>query len=423
MKKLISALAGALLLAALVAPAAVTAASKYNPDIWVSQNGTPSVGWGTSCSRPDFDTIAEAVDDVGTHIGDVIHICPGIWYEYGIYSEHANIVLEGEGPSKTIIDPEEDGRFFSTYEDDGGDGWFNSVTVRGMTIRNSHAIGGHGGAIEGGNVTCSNVDFIDNWAEDTAPNGGAGGAIIAWGSYVGNGCRFINNWADENGGALWVQYNVTSTNEYYRGNGTDGDGGSVYHRGWDEGSATFTNAKFFNYNCCDDLADDGGAIYNNDGNLSVTKSQFTNHNVRYDGGAIYSATDNTVRLTSNKFVSNYADSDGGAFYGGDTNQDEYFVGNEFSENDAYYAGGAVYTDSDDSFFRSNLFAYNDSYDDDGDAVWFTDCGGGETTMLGGKWYGTGTKSFNGSNKYTYWDGGKVNVTSYWPDYVLVDGDC
>lgn len=419
MKKLISALAGALLLAALVAPAAVTAASKYNPDIWVSQNGTPSAGWGTSCSHPDFDNIADAVHNGGTHVGDVIHICPGIWDEYGIYSDHANIVLEGEGPSKTIIDPDGDGRFFSTYEDDGGDDWFNSVTVRGMTIRNSHAIGGHGGAIEGGNVTCSNVNFIDNWAEDIGGDGGAGGAIIAWGSYVGNGCRFIGNWADENGGALYVNYNVTSTNEYYQDNGTDGSGGSVWHEGTDQGSATFTNAKFFG-GCCSHGAIDGGAIYNNDGNLSVTKSQFIELEVDYDGGAIYSATDNTVRLTNNKFVGNYADSDGGAFYGGHNNQDEYFVGNEFSQNNADGAGGAVYTDSDDSFFRSNLFAYNHSYDDDGDAVWFTDCGG-EVTMLGGKWYGMGTKSFNGSNKYTYWDGVKVNVTSYWPDDDLVDG--
>ena len=118
MKKVLSALAGALLLAALVAPAAAQAAPKYNPDIWVSHYGSPSAGNGTSCRNPDFDNIADAMDpDYGTTVGNVIHICPGTYYEnyLGTYG-HSTITLEGEGPSKTIIDLNGNGRFLTTVE-------------------------------------------------------------------------------------------------------------------------------------------------------------------------------------------------------------------------------------------------------------------------------------------------------------------
>ena len=200
MKKVLSALAGALLLAALVAPAAAQAAPKYNPDIWVSHYGTPSAGNGTSCRNPDFDNIADAMDpDYGTTVGNVIHICPGTYYEnyLGTYG-HSTITLEGEGPSKTIIDMEGDGRFISTYEEDCCDGWYNDIVLRGMTIENG-SLNYHGAAVEARNLTCTNVDFTGNEADNHS-----GGAVIAWGSYVGNGCRYFNNYADNDAGAVWV---------------------------------------------------------------------------------------------------------------------------------------------------------------------------------------------------------------------------
>ena len=171
------------------------------------------------------------------------------------------------------------------------------------------------------------------------------GAVVAFGSYTGNRCRYIENYATDDGGAVWVGYNFTSTNETYIGNHAEDWGGAIFHTGWDEGQASVVNGKFmgyyYAYHHSGDDADYGGAIFNNDGNLSVTKSTFQSLSTDYRGGAIYTHADNVIRLTNNKFLYNDADGDGGAYFQWESTATEYFVGNEFTSNYSDDDGGAI----------------------------------------------------------------------------------
>ena len=311
------------------------------------------------------------------------------------------MALAGGGPLRTKVE---------IWADPGVTRNTHTITVRSpvadlaMTIENG-STDWNGAAVEGWNVTCTNVDFKYNEAWD----GYSGGAVIAWGNYVGNGCRYFENHATDHGGAVWVGYNFTSTNETYIGNHAEDWGGAIFHTGWDEGQASVVNGKFmgyyYAYHHSGDDADYGGAIFNNDGNLSVTKSTFQSLSTDYRGGAIYTHADNVIRLTNNKFLYNDADGDGGAYFQWESTATEYFVGNEFTSNYSDDDGGAIYTASNDSLFLSNKFAWNNA-DDDGWTIAFENCGG-EWNTIGGKIYGVGTTPSTGNNKWSI-DG--VDVT-------------
>ena len=88
----------------------------------------------------------------------------------------------------------------------------------------------------------------------------------------------------------------------------------------------------------DNLADYGGAIYNRDGEISITNSTFRNNHAFEDGGAL-SGAGGELRVTETIFTENSADGSGGAIYG-----DHAQLGvaeNTFTGNSAY-RGGAIY---------------------------------------------------------------------------------
>ncbi|NOG51543.1 MAG: hypothetical protein HND48_20550 [Chloroflexi bacterium] len=61
--------------------------------------------------------------------------------------------------------------------------------------------------------------------------------------------------------------------------------------------------------------DDGGAIYNTTGSLTVTNSMFTNNNATGDdGGAIYDNSDSSNSANDSCFSGNTANDDGDAIY-------------------------------------------------------------------------------------------------------------
>ena len=398
MKKIMTALAGASLLLAILAPSVASAATtKYNPDAWVSQSGSPVAGYGTGCKKPDYNDIGTALNNANR--GDVVHICPGVWYEVNYYSSHTDITIEGEGPSKTIIDLEGDGRFISTYETSGGDWWYNSITVRGITVKNGW-INANGGAIEGGDVTCINSTFIGNDA-----NNDDGGAIKAYYDYVGTGCKFYDNWANGSGGAVSVGYLAHSTNELYVGNDADAHGAAIAHIGT-EGAPLNIVGGTFRDNWADCV---GGAVASWEGNLTVSKSTFYGNVANMDncdsmgGGAIWdsSGSGDTVSLLNNKFLNNQSayGADGGAYYQQDGNTVEFIVGNLFDHNYAGDDGGAFYTNADgETWMRSNKFV-NNYAQDDGSAFVADSCGLVYYDMLGGKWYGPYSGVDSGSNYY------------------------
>ena len=404
-----TALMGATLLAAFLAPAAAQAAPKYNPDIWVTYSGNYSAGYGVSCSNADYNDIQDAVSNANN--GDVIHICPGWWdLNNDINSYHETITLEGEGPGKTRIDMNGDDRFFNGYEDN--DPWIvNDVVIRGIAVYNGDSA--FGSAVLANHVTCENSYFMNNWAYDDGgwDEEGGGGAILAYNGYSGNGCKFYYNNAENWGGAVLVWGGpFYSVNETYVGNGkycydydlTDCgyDPGNVEYGGaiaqYGDGAFNMVKGNLalnFSWN-------DGGAIYTDaDYSFTVTNTTFKDNWSDDHGGAIYSSADETVKITNNKFISNAADGDGGAvLIDGDANV-VWLTGNYFLRNDAWGYGGAFGNWANDLYMRANKFEWNWSDDDSDTSAFFAECNSVVWDWWSKPSWGAGTGSIWGSNKY------------------------
>ena len=107
----------------------------------------------------------------------------------------------------------------------------------------------------------------------------------------------------------------------------------------------------------------GGAIYNRDGELSVSGSAFSDNSTEYNGGAIYN--DGELSISDSAFSDNLADEDGGAIYNEEGTLS--ISDSNFSDNLADEDGGAIYNDGElsisDSTFSNNLA------DEDGGAIY------------------------------------------------------
>jgi predicted outer membrane repeat protein len=112
------------------------------------------------------------------------------------------------------------------------------------------------------------------------------------------------------------------------GDGGDGDGGAIYNDG---GNITVLGGTFTD----NDSAEYGGAIFNDSGTLTMTSAYFTDNGANDYGGAIFN--DDTMTLRSSHFFHNGAEY-GGAIYNGGI---ATVVGATFTEDDSLI-GGALY---------------------------------------------------------------------------------
>ncbi|MCL2156561.1 MAG: hypothetical protein FWH54_00890 [Methanobrevibacter sp.] len=106
-------------------------------------------------------------------------------------------------------------------------------------------------------------------------------------------------------------------------------------------TVSFVNITFKN-----GLADDGGAIYNQGGYLTINNCIFEKNTANYRGGAVFNEWTYGVKVENSLFEGNTAGGSGGAVY--------YFYGNHFSieqsqftKNYAANSGGAVFNDHGD----------------------------------------------------------------------------
>src|SRR5580693_7319097 len=137
---------------------------------------------------------------------------------------------------------------------------------------------------------------------------------------------------------------------------------------------TVVNVDFRNGGGPDD--DDGGAIYNDSGDLTVQGGIFTDNYSDDDGGAIES--DDSLTVTGAYFIGNYAYDEGGAIYndGDATVYGSTFQKNSTGDDDDNY-GGAI-GNEDDMQLAGSTFTGNTGYD--GGAIYNDD--GGDLTVYG-----------------------------------------
>ena len=226
--------------------------------------------------------------------------------------------------------------------------------------------------IEGGGFTISgngrtHIIGVNNRGtltinEVTITNGRAG-----WGGAIGNfGKLTITNStvtrnSAEQGGAIGNDGALTIRNSTIDNNMAEDDGGAIYI---DNGTLTIINTRVNNNNLASTYGD-GGAIYNDNGTLTITDSTFNNNSAGDDGGVIYSGSTKKTNIASSAFIRNSAGDRGGAIfiiYGEHTLTDSTFNGNSADGN-----GGAIYN-WEDLIITNSTFS-NNSTDGNGGAIY------------------------------------------------------
>ncbi len=145
---------------------------------------------------------------------DVVLISTGTYKECDIQFKGQKLLLiSAEGPEKTVIDCEGNGRGFIFNR-----GETPETVISGFTIKNAF-----GGDL-GGAIYCSNSSptFVNCIIVSNKANDGAGAGLMSSGAQFKR-CRFVQNTASRGGGALCqASSNVVFENCVFMGNTADG---------------------------------------------------------------------------------------------------------------------------------------------------------------------------------------------------------
>ncbi len=250
--------------------------------------------------------------------------------------------------------------------------WFDKdVTVIDAVFDGTHASNDTGGAFQYGD----NKDTRD------------GGDIVF------DGCTFRNINIATRGGGVHLDvdkgagYSLLVTNSLFENNVAQ-DGGAIYNRKID---GLVSDSQFIN-----NQADkQGGAIRSSNGAVDYTRNLFCLNTVAVSGrgGAIYDTGGGTIQ--NSVFIENSSLAEGGAFY---LNGQFYVYNNAFLGNDAPTQGSAIYGPNGDSWIRNNIFAWNTG----SAAVWWSTGLGDIATLDYNLWWSnsddTGGSANWGSNR-------------------------
>ncbi|MCP4712507.1 MAG: CSLREA domain-containing protein, partial [Planctomycetes bacterium] len=267
------------------------------------------------------------------------------------------------------------------------DYYYVDVTMTGCHVDRNYAYYYYGGGIYFGYSYHSQFTLNNTTVDDNYSSSYGGGILIEYGRLFMDGCSVSDNETDDYGGGFFFEDDVYAQ----------------------------INDSFINRNT--DYGGYGGAFYVYYGDVDITGGEINDNYSTYYGGAFYLEYTASVRITDAEINRNEAyDDEGGAFhicnyyddfyiyleldgclvdgntsdsYGGAIYSYDYYdaritIDNStFSNNYAYYSGGAIYMDDDGSLQVTNsTFSGNVSddyggavYNDDADSpgMYFTDC--------------------------------------------------
>ncbi|MDO4587310.1 MAG: hypothetical protein Q4C95_08440, partial [Planctomycetia bacterium] len=190
-------------------------------------------------------------------------------------------------------------------EKNGGAIYSNAdLTATNITLSNSHAITGDGGAIYSvGNLNITSANLLETSA------GKSGGAVYSVGTATITDLTLGTSTAGVDGGAVYCGDGSTITGlTLVSSAATEGSGGVIYGAG----SLTVENLTITNGSSA---GADGGAIYS-DGDLTLTTAGIQEITTAgKSGGAVYSV--GTATITDLTLGTSTAGVDGGAVYCGD----------------------------------------------------------------------------------------------------------
>ena len=144
-------------------------------------------------------------------------------------------------------------------------------------------------------------------------------------------------------------------------NGRAGNGGAIFNNFADT-TMTFINCSFINNVA---TSSDGGAIHNDGANFSVKNSTFTGNHANNNGGVIYN-TGIYFSVSNATFTGNFANNNGGVIY----NSGVYGFNvrnSNFINNSVTRQGGTIYNSGSNFTLKSSTFT--DSSGDEGGTIY------------------------------------------------------
>lgn len=252
-----------------------------------------------------------------------------------------------------------------------------SLMLQNLTVRNFNAGGGNGGAVQNaGSLTLDGVTVTGNSARFA-------GGIYSSGTLTVTNSTFMSNSSQENAGAIYLNSGTLTmsdttlesnsarygsgvylnngtaalTNVTVRSNTANEQGAGIYQRAgtltitgglFENNSARFGNGVYVDAGSAtlsgvvmrsSTATEEGAAIYNRTGTLSVSGSTFEDNRARY-GAAI--SNRGLMMVSGSVFTGNIAVESGGAVYHQNANTQNDIAQSCFSGNTARF-GGAVFS--------------------------------------------------------------------------------
>lgn len=156
------------------------------------------------------------------------------------------------------------------------------VPAGGSLTMNGGAVNGNTGAIGGGIYNLGTVTTTGTTFNGN--NTTFGGGIAGAGTMTFNGSTFTNNVASNQGGAIFNNTGALTLNNTSVTGNTSVAGGGIYQQA---GTTSLTNGSAVNGNNA--TTNHGGGIHQAAGSTSVTSSSVSNNTAGNQGGGIYSA--------------------------------------------------------------------------------------------------------------------------------------
>ena len=237
----------------------------------------------------------------------------------------------------------------------------NSTFANNTATSNGGVIFNYGIGFVVGNST-----FVNNSAAD-----GAGAILNGGRGFVVGNSTFANNTATSKGGAIINNGKLVVDNSVFEDNAANYYGGAIFN--WDD--LQVTNSAFDgndilvrNIRAMDNVDHGGAAIYNwKNGNLDISKSNFTNNIKNYKNGNLLVgavATIGDATISDSYFVNN-SGRWGGALsvMGGESSSATNFIdidGTKFVNNSALY-GGAMFVWGSSYSISNSVFDNNSAF--------------------------------------------------------------
>ena len=352
-------------------------------------------GSGDGAYNSDNDAIQDAIDNASS--GDTIFVCFGRYdFDTDLHNidPGMNLTIVGDGIGETVFDGTDSTRLINSNPvgdvDNGG-----TLTLRDLSIEDARtaSVFDNGGAVNADGLSLTRVSISGS---DNAYNGGA---LYVEGNITIEDSTFTDNQSSEFGAVVYSwnpARTVSIRNSVFHGNTAGGVGGAIYATTVTDTGSTFTNNSSVSGGAIsattvtltgstfsdNSVTASGGAILVT--TLTVTGSTFTN-NSSVSGGAVYARVAATVNRST--FTNNSA-SDGGAILLSSmgpsiatvnrstfTNNSADIGGaissrivnasaNTFTDNHAENTGGAIYA-YDSATITSSSFVGNDAGNEGG----------------------------------------------------------